>query len=259
MKIVRFLGLMAVSTALLASNVNAADKVGVVDKAFQDKMTAFLDSDAGREQIGKTFEVYMQERQAKLRKQQEDKEGALLEEQFKNPVKIEIGGSPTKGPETAKVTIIEFSDFQCPYCTRGKQTMDEIAKMYPNDVKIVFKHLPLPFHDQAMPAAKASMAAHKQGKFFEMHDELFANQQKLGQPFFEEAAKKLGLDLEKFKKDMSDPEIEKGIKADMALAEKHEIRGTPGFFVNGVAVKGAYPPEHFKMIIDRWLNGTKKG
>lgn len=223
------------------------------DAKFDKQIEAYLETERGKEQIGKAMEAYMQERQIRARKQAEEQANAELERQFKNPVKIEAGNSPAKGPANAKVTIIEFSDFQCPYCSRGKETMEQVLAAYPNDVKVVFKNLPLPFHQQAVPAAKAALAAGKQGKFWEMHDKLFDNQQKLSPAYYDEAAKELGLDLDKFKKDMASPEIEKQIEEDKALAAKNEIQGTPGFFVNGVAVKGAYPLDHFKMIIDRWL------
>jgi protein-disulfide isomerase len=128
-----------------------------------------------------------------------------------------------------------------------------VLKAYPNDVKIVFKNLPLPFHNEAEPAAKAALAAGKQGKFWEFHDELFANQQKLGDAFYEETAKKLGLKVDQWKKDLASPEIAAAVKADKDEAERHEVRGTPGFFVNGIRVAGAYPFEHFKSIVDRLL------
>lgn len=223
------------------------------DKEFEAKMKAYLESEAGRESIGQAMDSYVKERQMKAQKAQAEQEANQLESQFKNPVKIDVGKSPVKGPENAKVTIIEFSDFQCPYCSRGRDTMDQVLKAYPNDVKVVFKNLPLPFHNEAMPAAKAALAAGKQGKFFEYHDELFDNQQKLSEEFYLEAAKKLSLDVEKFKKDLQDPAIEAQIKEDMEVARKNGIQGTPGFFVNGVAVRGAYPLEHFKGLIDRWL------
>ena len=133
--------------------------------------------------------------------------------------------------------------------------MDEVAKKYPNDVKIVFKQLPLAFHDKAEPAARASLAAGKQGKFWEMHDALFDNQQSLSAEFFLEQAKKLGLDIDKFKTDMEAADVTEQIRKDKELADKNGISGTPGFFVNGVAVRGAYPLEHFDGIIQRWLKG----
>lgn len=234
---------MAISTA--HAEISQADLSSAMDK--------YLASDAGRDAIGKTAQAYFKNMQEQAKKDQESREKAQLEEQFNNPVKIDIGSSPVKGPAGAKVTIVEFSDFECPFCVRGKNTMEEVLKAYPNDVKVVFKNLPLPFHKNAVPAAKAALAAGKQGKFWEMHDKLFDNQKSLNQATYEKIAGELALDVEKFKKDMADPALDKQIEEDKKIAEANGIQGTPGFFVNGVAVKGAYPFEHFQSIIDRWL------
>ena len=220
------------------------------DKDFEAAIGKYLKTDDGQQAVGDAIQAYS----VKMRERAMTEE---FERQFANPVNIDIGNSPVKGPASAKITVIEFSDFQCPYCSKGKDTIEAVAKMYPNDVKIAFKNLPLPFHNEAMPSAKAALAAHKQGKFWEFHDALFANQGKLSASFYEETAKKLGLNLEKFNADSNSPEIEAQIKAEMEVAQKNGIQGTPGFFVGGVAVKGAYPPEHFKKIIDRLLTSKK--
>lgn len=220
---------------------------------FTKSIEKYLQSESGQEAVGKAAEAYFKRMEETARQRQAHAQEMELEEQFKNPVKIEIGGSPVKGPKDARVTIFEFSDYQCPYCKRGKDVMNEIAKAYPKDVKIVFKNLPLAFHQEAKSSAQAALAAGKQNKFWEMHDILFDNQSQLGQEFYLKTAADLGLNVEKFKKDMASAEIEKQIEEDMQLAQKHGIQGTPGFFVNGVSVRGAYPLEHFKMIIDRWL------
>lgn len=228
--------------------------LGQSDADLQTKMKSYIESEEGRNVIGNSVEEYFKKKQEEMRAKQERADGQDLEEQFKNPVKIEAGNSPVKGPKDAKITIIEFSDFQCPFCKRGKDTMDQILKAYPKDVKLVFKHLPLEFHKQAKPAAIATLAAGKQGKFWEMHDIFFDNQQSINEEFIMTTAQKLGLNMDKFKADMASDEIAKQVKDDSELARKNGISGTPGFFVNGVAVKGAYPYDHFKGIIDRWLN-----
>ncbi|MFM1848533.1 MAG: hypothetical protein RL417_2007 [Pseudomonadota bacterium] len=238
------------ASLLLGAGVAIAE---TSDKAFEAQMEKYLNSEAGQNMVGKAMESYVKKRQDDARKKQDEMAKAQLEEQFKNPVSIDLGKSPVKGPADAKITIVEFSDFQCPFCTKGNSTMTDLMKAYPKDVKLVFKHLPLPFHPEAMPAAKASYAAQQQGKFWEMHDALFANQKSLGTEFYEATAKNLGLDLDKFKKDMNSEAAEAAVKADMSIAEKNGIQGTPGFFVNGVAVRGAYPQSHFQMIIDRLL------
>lgn len=223
------------------------------DKAFSDSMKKYLATSDGQNELGKAVETYFQKRQQEAMKEEENRAQAEVENQFKNPVKIDIGKSPVKGPANAKVTIVEFSDFQCPFCRRGHDTMAQVMKMYPNDVKVAFKHKPLPMHPEAEPAGRASYAAQQQGKFWEMADELFTNQDKLGGAFYEEAAKKLGLNVEKFKADMASPAAAEAVKADAALADTLGVQGTPNFFVNGVAVRGAYPADHFKKLVDRWL------
>lgn len=246
--------LVGLLTALSALTVSLPASAEVSEADFTKAMDKYLTSEKGQEQLGKTIETYFQKRQRDSQKQQEEKVAADLESAFKNPVKIDAGTtSPAKGPANAKITIIEFSDFQCPFCKRGKDAMDQLLKDYPNDVRVVFKNLPLPFHDQAVPAAKAALAAGKQGKYWEMHDAMFDNQSALKPAFYTEQAQKLGLDMTKFKADMESPDIAEQIKKDKELAEKHGISGTPGFFVNGIAVRGAYPVQHFKMIIDRLL------
>ncbi|MDC0358274.1 thioredoxin domain-containing protein [Oligoflexia bacterium] len=251
-KILYFSSFLAALIISLSSVALAEMKQAEFEKMFK----TYIGTDKGQEAVGSAVETYFKGLKDKRRKEQEVRQEAQLEEQFKNPVKVSVGSSPVKGPKNAKVTIIEFSDFQCPYCKRAADTMAQVLKEYPNDVKVSFKNLPLGFHKHAMGAAKAALAAGKQGKYWEMHDALFENQKDLGPDYFTKAAKNLKLDMDKFKKDMDSEEIAKQIAEDQKLAAKHEIRGTPGYFVNGVQVKGAYPFDHFKMIIDRWL---KKG
>ena len=157
------------------------------------------------------------------------------------------------------VTVIEFSDFQCPFCSRGAETAEQIKKEYGDNVRVVFKHLPLPFHKEAEPAARAAIAAGKQGKFWEMHDLLFENQKamKTNPSLFTELAKKLGLNMSKFDKDYNDPAVIAQVKEDAALAGKVGARGTPNFFVNGVQLVGAQPFPAFKTEIDKQLKIAK--
>lgn len=220
---------------------------------FQKAMDAYLKTDKGKQEVGKVVQGYFQQQQERARAAQQKQQQAALEAQFKNPVKVDVGNSPSKGPKDAPITIVEFSDFECPFCARGANTVEDVLKAYPDKVRVVFKNLPLPFHKRAEPAAKAALAAGKQGKFWEMHDKLFKNQRGLTDTYINKCAEELKLDLEKFKADMKSDEIDKQIKDDKAQASKIGISGTPGFSVNGVLVKGAYPVDHFKMIIDRWL------
>lgn len=169
---------------------------------------------------------------------------------------VAIGDSPMMGASDAKVTIIEFSDFQCPYCGRVGPTMKRLVEEYPEDVRVVYKHLPLSFHQQALPAAKASVAAARQGKFWEFHDLLFQNQRQLTDEKFVELAKGLGLDVEKFESDYKSTEVAREVAKDMNEARRLGVTGTPGFFVNGKFTSGAKPYESFKAMVDAALEGT---
>lgn len=168
---------------------------------------------------------------------------------------VKVGTSAVKGPADAKVTIIEFSDFQCPFCSQAAKLVDQIIEAYPNDVRFVYKNYPLPFHNQALPAAKAAVAAGKQGKFFEMHDLLFENFRTLSQEKFEEFAGTIGIDVEQFKTDMASPEVAAQVTAEMKEAGDNGVRGTPTIFINGKKPAGR-SFELYKSIIDAEL---KKG
>ena len=160
---------------------------------------------------------------------------------------------PAKGPATAKVTIVEFSDFQCPYCSKGKKVIDEVVKMYGDKVRVVFRDFPLDFHDKAQKAAEAGLCANDQNKFWEMHDWMFDNQQTLDVDTLKAAARKLGLDGAKFDQCLTSNQHEADVKANMNDGRKAGVSGTPAFFVNGVMLSGAQPIERFKSEIDRAL------
>lgn len=186
-------------------------------------------------------------------------ESAKRDAEFANPLKPEIDESRAfLGPKDAKVTIVEYSDFECPYCARGYQTLKEVMKAYDGKVRVLFKHLPLDFHPKALPASKYFEAIARQSaeKAYKFHDIIFENQRDLarGDAFLKEAAKKVGADMAKLAKDVNDPAIAERINNDIAEAQKFGINGTPGFIINGVSLKGAYPFSEFKTIIDRHLS-----
>jgi|SRR5262245_48751530 len=171
---------------------------------------------------------------------------------------VAIAGAQAKGPETAPITIVEFSDFQCPFCRRVEPTLKQIETTYKEHVRIVWKHLPLSFHKDAAGAALAAEAAAKQGKFWEFHDRLFADQTKLGSDDLKQHAKDLNLDMKRFEADLQNSgEDQKKIDTDVAEANALGIQGTPGFFINGRFISGAQPYEVFAKIIDEEL--TKRG
>ncbi len=236
-----------------AQQIEAAPTGDISNEAFAKAMEAYLQTESGMEKIGDSMQAYFQKQQQKAQADRAKQEEQALEDQFKNPIKVDVANAPVKGPKEAKITVVEYSDFECPFCSRGASTVEEIMKAYPKDVKVAFKNLPLPFHKNAKPAALAALAAGKQGKFWEMHDILFANQKGLGEELFLSTAKQLGLNIDQFKKDLADPALAKQIEEDSKEAGKIGISGTPGFVVNGVLVKGAYPLSHFQTIIDRQL------
>jgi len=164
--------------------------------------------------------------------------------------KVAVSDAPTKGAKQPKVTIIAFSEFQCPFCSRVNPTLDQLVKDYGNDVAVSFRHNPLPFHNNAMIAAMAAEAARDQGKFWEMHDKLFANQQTLDRPNLEKYAQEIGLDMGKFKAALDKEKGKERVKRDMDDAAKFGARGTPNFFINGRNFRGAQPLEAFKSVVD---------
>jgi protein-disulfide isomerase len=166
---------------------------------------------------------------------------------------VDTKGAPVKGNESAKIAVVEFSDFQCPFCSRVNPTMAQIEREYPDDVRIVFKHLPLRIHSKAPAAHAAAEAAHRQGKFWEMHDLIFADQRGMSPEKYEEYATQIGLDVERFNKDIASADVKKKVDADAAEAAKLGVTGTPAFFVNGRFVSGAQPFTTFKSMIDEEL------
>ena len=165
---------------------------------------------------------------------------------------------PYMGGKNAKVEVVVFSDFQCPFCRKVVPTLAEIKSTYGKKVKVVFMQQPLSFHSKARPAALASLAAHQQGKFWEMHDMLFENNKALDPPDFERYAKDLGLNMKKFKKAMTDPKLDAQVTRNQAVAKKVGATGTPSSYVNGYKIRGARPFPAFKEIIDRELAKLEK-
>ncbi|MCB0355468.1 MAG: thioredoxin domain-containing protein [Bdellovibrionales bacterium] len=202
--------------------------------------------------------------QAEAQKQREMDEQTKLEEEFKNPKKPEIDTKrPIFGTKNAPITIVEYSDFECPYCSRGYNTVKKVREEYGDKVRVVYKHLPLDFHPMAEPAAMyfEAVALQSHDKAEKFHDMVFEDQSALKsgkEKFLDSVVKKVGANLNQVKKDLNSKMVKDHIAADMAEAKKFEFSGTPGFLVNGVSLKGAYPFSEFQKIIDRHLEGEKK-
>jgi protein-disulfide isomerase len=175
--------------------------------------------------------------------------------QYEKPWRaVSIGDAPARGGTREPVIIVMFMDVQCPFCARADATMNELAERYGDRVRFVFKHMPLGFHDQAMPAALALEAAARQGRFWEYHDRLFARVTDLrNEGFFDEIAAESGLDPGRFRRDLEDPALASRIAADQAQAQSLGISGTPSFLVAGYPMVGAQPIERFIAAIDREL------
>lgn len=173
--------------------------------------------------------------QVKAQQAAYEKQRKEMEEAMKKVHEIPIGNSPVRGTPEAPVTLTVFTDFQCPYCSRFHGITDELLKAYPGKVKFVLKNFPLSFHQEAKPAAKAVLAAKEQGKYWEMVDAILEDNSALNAAKYQELAKKIGLNVDKFNKDLKakDAEYEKVIADDMALAAKVSVRGTPAFYLNG--------------------------
>jgi protein-disulfide isomerase len=171
----------------------------------------------------------------------------------KRKYEVELGDAPMRGDPNAKVTIVEWSDFQCPFCNRVEPTLKQIEQEYGDSVRIVFKHLPLEIHPEARAAHLAAEAAHRQGKFWAMHDRIFTNQRDLRPETLEGYAREIGLDLERYRRDVASADVRKRIDEDLEQARELGVTGTPSFFINGKNLAGAQPFPNFKRMIDEAL------
>jgi protein-disulfide isomerase len=170
--------------------------------------------------------------------------------------KVPAGDSPIKGVANAPITIIVFSDFQCPFCSKVEPTLDEVQKAYPEKVRVIWKHNPLPFHPLAGPASQLAIEARAQKGdkgFWAAHALLFKNQQKLAEEDLLGYAKELGLDVDKVKAAIKDNKYKSVIDADMDVGEDVGVQGTPNMFINGRHIVGAQPLDAFKKLIDEEL------
>jgi protein-disulfide isomerase len=172
------------------------------------------------------------------------------------PAEVRVPVEPTGpalGPADAKVTIVEFTDFECPFCSHAATTVEQVLKAYQGKVRLVFRQFPMPSHPAAAKAAEASLCAADQGKFWELATWMFQMQDMLAVPHLKEASKKLGLDAERFATCLDGGEKKRTVYADLLAGEAAGVKGTPVFFVNGIRQEGAIPFEKFKEVIDREL------
>ena len=260
MRISRVLAALTIAI-LTCTDAGAKDMTGdELEKALQENPDVLVEAiRANRKAI---FDIINQtgvEEQARVQREAEEAEKKAYEDSFKNPLKPAIDDKTRiRGGKDAKYTLVEYSDFQCPYCAGAYRTVEELRKRHGNDLRFIYKHLPLPFHPQAMPAAQwlEAVAIQSPEKAWKFHDILFENQDKLGVDLFKKTAKDLGVDVEGCEKDAESRAVKDRIAADVEEAKTYGFNGTPGFLLNGIPVKGAYPVEYFEDIIKK-LDATK--
>src|SRR5262249_40244335 len=168
-------------------------------------------------------------------------------------MQVASAGHPQLGPDNAPVTVVEFADFQCPFCGKAEPAVRQIREKYGDKIKLVYMDFPLPMHNNALDAAKAARCANEQGKFWPYHDQLFANQTKLSPVDLKGYAKNLQLDTTKFDACFDQAKYEAEVRKDMAEGQKLGVDGTPSFYIDGRPLIGAQPESAFASIIDEAL------
>jgi len=202
------------------------------------------------EVIVESLQLYQQQQQEKRAQQQQ----AFLQQMKANPAMV-IGESPTQGAASQELVLLMFSDFQCPYCQKAHATVKAFMAKHRDRVTLVYKHLPLAVHAQAYPAALATWAADRQGKFWEYGDALFERQDNLGEEVYRQTAKSLQLDLEQFERDRNSEAAKRAIGADLRMAEALAIGGTPFFALNGEVIRGAVDLAEFEQALAKAVEG----
>jgi protein-disulfide isomerase len=198
--------------------------------------------------------------QGKMREKEQQAEAARIDEEFRHPkVPVIAPGRAILGNPSAPVTIVEYSDFECPYCQHEHPVVAQVLKQYGDRVRLVLKQSPIDFHPRAMPSALMfeAIALQDPAKAYRFYDDVFDHQEQLkadGQKFLEAAAARAGADVPRAVRDMQSDKVKATVQSDMDEARRFGFNGTPGFLINGVSLAGAYPAEEFQKIIDRHLS-----
>jgi protein-disulfide isomerase len=174
---------------------------------------------------------------------------AEWQQQLKQQMQVDLKNAPILGNPSASLTLVEFSDFQCPYCIQAQPTLKALLQKYKGKIRLAYLHLPLSIHPEAKAAAQAAWAAGQQGKFFAYHDRLFSLAGALQPESYVQIAQDLGLDLVKFNRDRQSPQASAQIESDLQQAAKLGIQGTPSFVLNGILLRGALPIADFEDAI----------
>jgi len=243
-------------------SVDALEKAEVEDKTALSEADVKAFYAANKARFGSTPEAdALRQIQSGLKQQRENARRTAFARELRSryPVQvllapyrvpIEIGDAPVRGKETAPVTIVEFSDFQCPFCARARPAVNRVREVYGEKVRFVFRHFPLNFHPQAEKAGEAAACAREQGKFWEMHDRLWANPGKLQPADLKEHAAAIGLDAGAFGQCLDSGRYAGLVQRDIEQGARYGVSGTPAFFVNGRPLVGAQPFESFAQVID---------
>jgi protein-disulfide isomerase len=236
------------------------EQVAALGPVSDDEIKAFFDQNRQRLPSDATLDGFKDRIRQHITTSRPEKVRETLRKQAKiavllQPPRVAVApDGPSRGPADAPVVVVEFSDYQCPFCKRAEPTVTALMQKYPTQVRLVYRHLPLDqIHPRARPAAIAAVCAEQQGKFWEYHDTLFANQQALADADLEKYATTLGMDADKFKACRADPASDSKVSADAAAARAAGLTGTPAFFVNGILVSGARPLDDFTKWVDAEL------
>lgn len=239
----------------------AAEVDGTLSELTDEETKAWYDENQARlrgtyEQLAPQIKDYLQ---GQRRQEAYNSYLATLKEgievsYYLDPPRAEVAADgPSKGPDSAPVTIVEFSDFECPFCSRVNPTLAQVTEKYGDKVRIVFRHFPLSIHPNAPKAAEASMCAQDQDKFWEMHDLMFEEQRQLTVPELKAKAARLELDTEAFDECLDSGKYAEKVQEDFQAGQKAGVTGTPAMFVNGRLVSGAVPFEQVAEVIDNEL------
>lgn len=172
---------------------------------------------------------------------------------LEDPIEVPTAGAPETGPDNAPITLVEFTDFQCPYCAMATPQIQAVLRAYPTQVRLFFKQFPLDIHSQAALAAAAAVAAQKQGKFWQMHDALFASHNDLRRPTILALASAVGLDMKRFEADLDSPEVRKAVSKDLDDGTNIGVMSTPTLFIDGQHYNGNIKLDVLKPILDAEL------
>lgn len=235
------------------------------DPVTDQEVRAFFEMNRGRLQAGATLEDFAPRIREHLEAQRRDRAVATLREAAEvrvvlEPPRTEIAAvGPARGPSDAPVTIVEFSDYQCPYCKRAEPVVAQVLERYPEEVRFVYRHLPLDhIHPRARPAALAAVCAQEQGRFWEYHARIFQDQSALADEDLRRHAQELGLDLAAFDACREKPQVAEQVERDVAEAQAAGVTGTPAFFVNGILLSGSQPLDTFVRLIEQELERAEE-